>query len=259
MDKILYSDPKSKRTTFIGSVNGEQSLLVADLQNLSTAEFTKIEKVAENGIYHQLIGESKNKVKLVLISPCTQKHIDKYSAPRFEMITETPKLYAEVVKPLAQEDNVEWISDILNGKSEQEDILLRNSEFVLMPDMKWNRNVDELYLLVITTERILSLRELRREHLPLLQSIRTQVNDLCESMYGLGRNKIRMYVHYQPTYYHFHVHVVHVNCDLVGQSHLLDDIIQNIELVPDYYQKVTLNYSLNTNLKLFKCISGINE
>lgn len=51
-----------------------------------------------------------------------------------------------------------------------------------------------------------------------------------EELYGVRADQLRVFVHYQPSYYHFHVHVCHVALAAsagmaVGKAHLLDDII----------------------------------
>lgn len=48
--------------------------------------------------------------------------------------------------------------------------------------------------------------------------------------YGVREDELRVYIHYQPSYYHLHVHFLHVNYDAgagmaVGKAHLLNDII----------------------------------
>lgn len=48
--------------------------------------------------------------------------------------------------------------------------------------------------------------------------------------YEVRENLLRVYVHYQPSYYHLHVHFVHIKQDLgpgmaAGKAHLLLDII----------------------------------
>ena len=58
---------------------------------------------------------------------------------------------------------------------------------------------------------------------------------------------MRVYVHYQPSYYHLHVHFTHLKYEapktLIGQAHLLEEIIDNIENIdPCYYQKKTLSF-----------------
>eukprot|EP00959_Pyramimonas_sp_CCMP1952_P059739 1247841-Pyramimonas_sp.AAC.3 len=59
-----------------------------------------------------------------------------------------------------------------------------------------------------------------------------------QEKYGLGEEKLRIFVHYQPTYYHFHVHFVHTSHVgmgiAAGQAHLLDDIIGEQSQSPDW-------------------------
>lgn len=45
--------------------------------------------------------------------------------------------------------------------------------FVMVPDLKWNGEIDTLYILAIVNKRdIKSIRDLTKEHLPLLKNIR---------------------------------------------------------------------------------------
>jgi m7GpppX diphosphatase len=42
-------------------------------------------------------------------------------------------------------------------------------------------------------------------------------------------------VHYQPSYYHFHLHFTHLQLDeghgmAAGKAHLLEDVIDNLEV-----------------------------
>ena len=120
--------------------------------------------------------------------------------------------------------------------------------------------MDALYLIVIVHRRdIKSLCDLNAAHLPLLKEIRHKVLEVIPQKYpAVGADEVRLFVHYQPTYYHFHVHVAHLRHDtipggtVVGRAHLLDDIIGNIETFdPNYYQKATLTYFLGENDALF--------
>lgn len=55
----------------------------------------------------------------------------------------------------------------------------------------------------------------------------------------------KMFFHYQPSFYHLHVHIVHVKYDAPGMnvaSILLDNVIENLRLMPDYYQRATLAF-----------------
>ena len=70
-----------------------------------------------------------------------------------------------------------------------------------------------------------------------------------ESVYGIRGNQLKCYIHYQPSFYHLHVHITHVKhvarSSMVGRAHLLDDVIDNLENIDGaYYQKRTMNYVL---------------
>ena len=48
--------------------------------------------------------------------------------------------------------------------------------------------------------------------------------------YGVEKGAVRLFLHYQPSYYHLHVHIVSLANEgfagaEVGKAHLLDDII----------------------------------
>ena len=67
--------------------------------------------------------------------------------------------------------------------------------------------------------------------------------------YKVAANQIRAYIHYHPTYYHLHVHFTLVGYQapgsMIGQSHLLEDVIENIKRVdPNYYANRTLIYQI---------------
>ena len=73
--------------------------------------------------------------------------------------------------------------------------------------------------------------------------------------FGVAANKLRIYLHYQPSYYHLHVHFTHMSFDAPGsgveRAHLLTDVINNIELMGDYYQRTQLSYIVKQNDSLF--------
>lgn len=67
--------------------------------------------------------------------------------------------------------------------------------------------------------------------------------------------KLRVYIHYQPSYSHFHVHFTHLALDAPGfeadRAHLLQDVMDNIELKSDYYQKKTIVFKVRENDGLY--------
>ena len=76
---------------------------------------------------------------------------------------------------------------------------------MILPDMKWDlKTVSSLYLVALVQDRsIRSLRDLRKRHVGLLSSIRSEAERVVQEKWGLGRGALRMYVHYQPSYCRF--------------------------------------------------------
>ena len=74
----------------------------------------------------------------------------------------------------------------------------------------------------------------------------------------MARDRLRCYVHYQPSYYHFHVHFTHLGHHRppktgVGEAHLLEEVIDNLEAVdPLYYRKRMLCFVLSEGSPLWK-------
>lgn len=56
---------------------------------------------------------------------------------------------------------------------------------------------------------------------------------VIQDKYGIQSGQIRAYIHYHPSYYHLHVHFMHLSVDAgagmaAGKAHLLDDVIGKI-------------------------------
>jgi len=193
------------------------------------------------------------------------------------MVQETPDVYEKVVKPYINgfpASRTQWVVDILSGKSEVDKVLHKDDSltfgYIILPDMKWDEaEVANLYLVAITrNSEIRSLRDLRREHLPMLHSIRREASRVAKEKWEMGEGSLRFYVHYQPSYYHFHVHIVNVNYIGLtgmhaGQAHLLEDIISLLELSPSdgpsILAQMNFTYSLGEQHGLFASMRAAQQ
>lgn len=152
--------------------------------------------------------------------------------------------------------------NILEHKQEADRIVFedecRTNGFVILPDLKWDgKTLETLYLIAIVHRHSLkSLRDLNETHLLLLKNIRDKGISVIREKYGVERSQLRIYLHYQPSFYHLHVHFTYLKYEAPGirceRSHLLDTVIDNIELMPDYYQRATLSFVLNDTHSLYK-------
>ncbi|XP_061396980.1 m7GpppX diphosphatase [Musca vetustissima] len=205
-----------------------------------------------------------NGVKATVVYPATEKHIEKYSICQKYLINETPEYYKDITLPYitSSQFSLEWVYNILEHKQETERIIYEDSDketgFILLPDLKWDgRNVENLYVLAITHKHdIKSIRDLNASHLPLLRNIRNRTSEAVEKRYGLAASQLRMYFHYQPSFYHLHLHINPIRNDAPGiwceKSHMLDTVINNLELMSDYYARATLPFVLYEGNKLLE-------
>ncbi|XP_067933627.1 m7GpppX diphosphatase-like [Watersipora subatra] len=254
-----------EKTAFDTTDSGISTLLAPD---------TSLQQHFNNdiyGTYDSLLAPSLNNVKTVIIFPASAKHMEKYASHESHVIYESPEDYQSITLPYIQSSSFEmqWIYNILEKKKESEFIVYEDPDpekgFVLVPDLKWDRkSLDTLYLSAIVHKHgIKSLRDLTPEHLPLLKNILNTGLEAIEKEYGVPKSKLRAYFHYQPSYYHLHVHFNQVKFTAPGSNvvgaHNLSDVIDNIKLYPDYYQKRTIPFLCKTNAKLYKCYEAAGK
>jgi m7GpppX diphosphatase len=209
--------------------------------------------------YELLPSKEVNGIKTTLIYPATEKHIAKFSVQDSCIVNETPEEYRRVTLPYIESSafSTKWVYNILEKRSEVERIVFEDANartgFILLPDMKWDgKQTNDLYLVALVHDRTLrSLRDITAQHLPLLENIRDKGSAAIEKKYSVPRDELRIYVHYQPSYYHMHVHFTHLTFMApgahVGKAHLLDDIIDNVGLMSDFYARKTMTYVLHKN------------
>lgn len=207
---------------------------------------------------------SVNGIKLTIIDPATDKHIQKYRKPRFHYLHESPSTYTEITLPDISQNNfsINWIDNLLDHNAEQERILIKSEAtehgFVMAMDYKWDgKMADNLHCLAIVCARdVRCLRDLTAAHLPLLREIMDKCVKTISLNYRIPQSQLRLYIHYPPSFYHLHVHITHIHNDnsgaLVDRAHLLATVIHNIELKTDYYQQATLVVCVNENDSLYQ-------
>ncbi|KAG5349937.1 hypothetical protein C0989_001194 [Termitomyces sp. Mn162] len=290
-DKVINEDPLTHSLTLLGTfpspdevqdrvtaiVRVEKTALDAGTAEHLFAADGLVRRVAleeSTDIYTWLFGwlgeERERDIKINIVCPATEVHIRKYTRQNIVMVRETPDLYGSIVKPyitVFPKSRTQWVENILLGLSEQDKILFSSPDFVILPDMKWDlKTISSLYLVALVQDRgIRSLRDLRKQHIPLLKAIRSEGERVVEEKWALGKGAVRMYIHYQPSYYHFHVHIVNANQVgmvgmAVGQAHLLDNVISLLEIEsengPATFERIVLTYGLGDQHGLFEAMQA---
>ncbi|KAJ7876804.1 scavenger mRNA decapping enzyme [Mycena leptocephala] len=247
-ERILLEEPEKCRLTFPAILRIEKSAIPLDVsQHIFPGTLggflSKVKCMESTDIYMWLVGwisassmekQPQGDVKVSIICPATEVHIRKYSKQSSILVRETPDIYRRIVQP--------YISD--------------------------------LYLIAIVRDRNLrSLRDLRATkalgHIALLKCIRHEASTIAQDKWGIPHGGLRMYIHYQPSYYHFHVHIVNANYEagmgmIVGQAHLLDDVIALLELDEEnpseslgIFERITLTYGLGEQHGLYDAMKAV--
>ncbi|KAI4623024.1 uncharacterized protein J4E87_006117 [Alternaria ethzedia] len=290
MTRLLNSDQAGRRISLLGTIDSKPALLLAEraafdtnpeILNSFSTSLRNIKNLGANDIYAWFLANSNPSednpppdFKLNLIYPCTEKHIKKYEQQRLRVVTETPEIYEKYVRPYMQAQRekgaLNWVFNIIEGRTEKEDVIYRESGeegFLLLPDLNWDRKtMGGLHLLGIVERRdIWSVRDLKKNMTEWVKHMREKMLEATVKLYPeLERDELKLYVHYQPTYYHFHIHIVHVSLEAgstqaTGKALGLENVISQLETMastssssPPGMQDVGLTYHLGERSDLWE-------
>jgi hypothetical protein len=168
----------------------------------------------------------------------------------YTLVAETPQLYcrssvSEFIEQEVKRPSKQWISSIIAGNQESDQVILRTDEYVLLPDTErvnryWrirdNASAAQLkcqkthpsgkhsppsvhtscktsapkmtlnWLSILHDMRIRTLRDLRGKHVHMLRLMLEECMAAIELNTGIPKDQIMAYVHYPPSVYQLHVH-----------------------------------------------------
>jgi hypothetical protein len=187
----------------------------------------------------------------------TQKEIQRVMEPNeITYVTETYEEYITKIDTM-ENINTEWIKKIIDDCAEQDKIIYRDVDFIIVRDWKFDVtysdktksfedgfkpifNFKELHLLGIPTINIKSIRDIEFNHIPILDKIKNEGIKACEELLGIDKDHIKIYFHYPPSTYHLHIHFTWVGLNDLStnfeRSHEYDAVIKNIKLDNSYYK-----------------------
>jgi m7GpppX diphosphatase len=207
----------------------------------SLDKIKKNELVFKNDIYEKYSATAEIDCELII---CNDINL----MSRFEkkIIRETYEDYLKYIKYRDPKKD-QWIYNIINGISEQDLILYRDELCIVIPTYVWDGvNTEKMHLLCLPTDITLrSIRSLTSAHVPLLEYMKATTLSIIKQRYDIDEHYIKMFFHYEPSTYHLHIHFVnvvhHEARSSVEYSHELNNVIFNISICPDYYQRAILN------------------
>ncbi|XP_056591742.1 m7GpppX diphosphatase [Triplophysa dalaica] len=266
--RILRDSAREKNIFIHGKVKDQDAVVILEKTPIRQDTLKELLKSSElklemrNDVYstYQLHAPAHlNQIKTTVVCPATEKHVKKYLRQEIFLVAESGEEYRSITLPYIskQSFSVQWVYNILEKKAEADRIIYEDPDpdtgFVLLPDFKWDQKQNEdLYLIAIIHRRdIKSLRDLTSEHLPLLTNIRSKGEDTIQKRFGVPSSKLRVYLHYQPSYYHLHIHFTSLDYEAPGcgveRAHLLSDVIQNLEADSSYYHNRSMTFPLRTD------------
>jgi m7GpppX diphosphatase len=173
-------------------------------------------------------------------------------------VIETPEMYNTTILPYLQKtylENTKWMNDMIHYKTSQI-VYYRNSNFLICKDNKWKTdNINDFYILAIPIEKIMTVRNLRQQHIGLLEDMKYRLTKTAEA-FKIDSSNLVYFFHYIPSIFQLHLH-----CCLKTNYHAknLSRGVYHYEIVLDklqkdneYWKKATMNYSLTFNNHIAK-------
>jgi m7GpppX diphosphatase len=196
--------------------------------------------ISDNDVFESYNAKIEAEGKLII---CKDKSKLKVFCKK--IIRETYEEYLDFISKY-DFSNDKWMYNILDGVSEQNDIIYQDDKIIIIPDYKWNKkDKDKLHILAIPKDKNLkSIRSLDFTHIDLLKHCQIKTCEIIKQLYDIDSDILKMYFHYAPSTWHLHIHFVNLNnfdaASSIEYCHELSSVIFNLGIYSDYY-KNTLN------------------
>lgn len=155
--------------------------------------------------------------------------------------------------------NTKWMNDIIRGNS-RDITYYRNKQFIVFKDIKWsNTKSNDFYILGIPTHTIMSIRDLRKRDIDLLENMKKKIIQVASS-YGLYQNNLAFFFHYLPSVYHLHLHCCKKDNPYLLNTkkgcYFFDDVIEKLQSDSHYWKNKTFQYSVNQSSPIYRIMYG---
>ena len=211
---------------------------------MSFPSIRKIKTIMENDSFTKYEAIAEVKGEYIVCNDITK--LKTYST---RIIKESYEEYLDFLSKRDIEKD-RWIYNIIDGLAEQDKILFRDNNIIVIPTYLWDsKNIEKLHILCLPTDKNLrTIRDLTSVHIPLLQRIKDATLEVIQDIYSLKEENLKIFFHYDPSTYHLHIHFVNTayteSWTSVEYSHDLDTVIFNLKMDTDYYKKIKLNRRL---------------
>ena len=222
---------------------------------------------------------------------------------KVRFVTETPDLYcsdeaqAYVQRELDRPSKA-WIREVVGSTRETEFVKLRTPEFVLLPDLNnprrpqqrpfppWSRATAAPFqqsrrsfqrppspahpaprrfnwLAIVADPGLRSVRDLRGEHLPMLERLHRQCVEAIQGEHKVGEEDIMVFANYPPSVYRLHFHFCapffQPSAFDAFRMHPLSAIINNLRLLSGYYALSTFQIPVHSSSDLYRALACASD
>ncbi|KAA0187420.1 Scavenger mRNA-decapping enzyme DcpS [Fasciolopsis buskii] len=275
-DRIICAQPAAEQGTNNGCTRDS-----SDEEGLWDAKL-----LLANDVYYRLYVTRGlglvNGINMTVIYPAEQHHFKKYLSPGCRLYEETPEIYRLIIVPFLSQQpyDLSWVGNILSGEAETDRVIFSDKDpeqgFTLVLDYRWSgQHLNDLHCLgIVQRSDLTCLRDLRAAHIPLLRRMLRESRTLLSKKYTitednrpkqqLDEDQIVAYFHYPPTFYHLHMHFIHVNSYVnssirAGRAHVAEEVLRNLELESEYYSKRVMTIFLHENSSMFEAVRSAAE
>jgi m7GpppX diphosphatase len=199
---------------------------------------------------------------------------------RVRFLVETGEMHASAETRAFIEQEVErpskqWVGEVVQSSRESESVRLRTEDFVLLPDINCNRRVCKQapragrarmledggqvkrfnWLAIVTDPSIRSIRDLRGEHLGMLEELQRQCIAAIQREYEVEAEDVMVFANYPPSVYRLHFHLCapffKPSAYDAFRMHPLSAIINNLRIHPEYYKVSAIQIPVHRNSELY--------
>jgi hypothetical protein len=114
------------------------------------------------------------------------------------------------------------------------------------------------WLAIVADPGLRSVRDLRGEHLPMLERLYRQCVQAIQREYRVGSGDVMVFANYPPSVYKLHFHFCAPFFQPTAydafRMHSLSSIISNLQVHPDYYMLSTFQVPVHSNSDLYRAV-----
>lgn len=183
--------------------------------------------------------------------PC-EEHNNFPKKSKYIILNETPEEYKNKILPYINgiyKTNTKWIKNIIYNNSEQEKIFFKNDDIVIIKNITWKEDKckDSFYILAIPVENLMTIRDLRKKHIPILLRMKEECIKVAEQ-YDINKNQLYFFFHYHPSFYHLHLHCCIINNKELSTKYfrckMLETIIMNLIRNSHFYKNNDIMFEI---------------